>query len=211
MLSENFRLKVRKVMGALCVSAGVLAIANIETIWQEYHHDQYQEAQQFPTAQKDRKLVVSPPEVAKLPNFKPLQSELSRSLEQDELGDESPFAHLSTLDPLQHVMRKGVEKFRRDTFRSSGYKQETGYDVVSYEVHHTDGSKSTILAYLESPQAAENRVPFVIFMVSNGQVASYSFFRSGNLIEQSDLTPTEASTLVSNRLSSAVPFLSVSR
>src|SRR6185312_12646006 len=50
--------------------------------------------------------------------FKPLQSALSQSLEQDELKDENPFAHLSNLDPLKEIMRKGVVKFHRETYRS---------------------------------------------------------------------------------------------
>ncbi len=162
-------------------------------------------------------------------DFKPLQSALSRSLEQDELLEQNPFAHLSNLDPIQEIMRKGVMTFHREVFRSPNYKSESGYDIISYVVEHTDSTQSTILAYLESDSAhlesdsahlesdstqtgEQEKVPFVVFMVSNAAKGStYSFYRGGALVEQSQLTTGEASAFVAQRLKNGIPFLSVAR
>lgn len=213
--------RTRKIVASLCLSAGVLAIANIETIWREYHSQDHPETGDFLTANlRSKKRAKLPLEGARPENFKPLQSALSQSLEQDELKDENPFAHLSSLDPLQQIMQKGVAKFHRETFRSPDYQDESGYDLVSYEIEHTDGSKSFVLAYLEKPElsawrnigAPDPRLTFVMFMVAGADGnSSYSFFKSGDLIEQSKLTNAEAETLVGSRISEGVPFLSVSR
>lgn len=217
--------KIRRVVGTICVSAGVLAIANVETIWQEYHRTDPNEHHESVSLKKTKrwtlaqKVALGPAIDASSPNFKPLQSALSRSLEQDELGDENPFSHLANLDPLHEIIGKGVTKFRRETFRSPQYQGENGYDLVSYEVQHSDGSQSSILAYLERANATtwhnvgapDDRITSVVFMVANGIGATYSSYRAGALTEQSTLTSTEAQTLISQRLVSGIPFLSVSR
>jgi hypothetical protein len=213
----NFQARVRRVAGSLTLSAGILAIANVETIWQEYHHSDYQETRTV--LKNQRKVSHLTLSAATTADFKPLQSNLSRSLEQDELKDENPFTHLSTLDPLQQIMFRGVAHFKRETFRSPDYQEESGYDLVAYEIEHTDGSKSSILAYLEKLDSTEargvgmpdERVPFVVFVVANGESVSSSIFRGGALINQTDISPGEAEAMISHRLSLGVPFLSVSR
>jgi hypothetical protein len=126
---------------------------------------------------------------------------------------------LSTLDPLQKVMQKGVADFHRETFRSPDYEEESGYDLLSYAIENKDGSKSTIMAYTEKFEG--KRAVYVVFMIgngngnsngnSNGDGAAYSFFRGGELIEQTDLTSAEADKLIAQRISQGIPFLSVSR
>jgi len=204
----------RKIFGSVCLSAGVLAIANSETIWQEYHRGDLQESHELINASNNRWRPKAGREGVDMESatYKPLQSALSRSLEQDELHEQNPFAHLSNLDPLQEVMRKGVSRFHRETFRSPTFKEESGYDMISYDVEHIDGSRSSILAYLESPDAqASERIPFVVFMVSAGSGSTYSFYRGNTLVEQSALTSSEAQAFVAHRLSEGIPFLSVAR
>lgn len=209
--------RARKILGSLCLSAGILALANVETIWQEYHHDELQENHQslkaFRKAQglKRVQLALNPEPIG----YPAGHASLSQSLEQDELLEENPFAHLSTLDPLQAIVKKGVVRFERETYRSPNYQQESGYDLLSYVIHQVDGTESTILAYLERAEVGSStsgeRLPFVVFVLTDGNQSKYFFFRSGNLVEQSDLSHAEAQSLVSRRLSSGIPFLSVSR
>ncbi len=220
-MKSKWALRIQRFIGSLCISAAVLAIANVEAVWQEYRHsDAVENLQQ---TSKDGKMAKKKTTLALDENipagFKPLQSALSRSFEQDELMDQNPFAHLSSSDPLQQIMTKGVTKFHREVYRSPEYQGESGYDLVSYEIEHTDGSKSTVLAYLDRADpnmwrnvgAPDERIPFIIFMVSSGEGATYSFFRAGHLVEQSALTSTQARDIVAQRLSLGIPFLSVSR
>ncbi len=44
----------RKIFGSVCLSAGVLAIANSETIWQEYHRGDLQESHELINASNNR-------------------------------------------------------------------------------------------------------------------------------------------------------------
>ncbi len=213
---------LRKGAVTISVSAGCLAIANVETIWQVHQSQDHQEQNRF-LASRSSGGKKSPVKLAIPANekvaYKPLQSALSRSLEEDELHDENPFAHLSTLEPLQKIMQKGVAHFHRETFRSPDYHEESGYDLLSYEIEHTDGSKSGVMAYLEKPEAGtstaigapDTRMVFVVFMVANGASSNLSFYRSGELIQQSELSTSEVQTFIAHRLSEGIPFLSVSR
>ncbi len=221
-MTQKFLSRSRKVFGSLCLSAGVLAIANVETIWQEYHRGALQESHELINAHNKGWLPKGKTELATRGTtiYKPLQSALSRSLEQDELHEQNPFSHLSSLEPLQEIMKKGVAKFQRETFRSPAYQEESGYDMISYEIEHPDGSRSSILAYLERADQAgpkrdigapDERIPFVVFMVASEKGSTYSYYRGDALVEQSGLTTTEAQAFVAQRLSSGVPFLSVSR
>ncbi len=198
-------LRLRKAALSLCLSAGFLGIVNIETIWQEYHHASLQENYQLLKAPAHQAHKI-----LSLPQSNPLQAELAHSLEGDELHEENPFARLSSLDPLEQIMQKGILHFHRETYRSPDYHEESGYDIVSYNIEQNDGSKSTILAYLERG-VGDVRIPFVVIMLSSEKGSSYSFFRSGDLVEQSDLTAAESQALISRRLTGGIPFLSVSR
>jgi len=204
---------IQKGLVGICLFAGTLAIVNMETIWQEYHRDEHTEINRF-LIRRDQKIPSSFSSAQRTKEkedgtFKPLQSGLSQSLEDDELLDENPFAHLSTLDPLQKLTQKGVAKFHRETFRSPDYREESGYDLLSYAVEHTDGSKSTIMAYTEKFDG--KRAVYVVFLIGNADGSSYSYFRNGELLEQSDLTPGEANKLIAQRISQGIPFLSVSQ
>lgn len=208
---------IRKVGATVSISAGLLAVANVETIWQEYHRIDHQEKNRFLTKSEDkpkpRAHVKEASGDEKKVNYKPLQSALSQSLEEDEILDANPFAHLSTLEPLQKIMQKGVAHFKRETFRSADFHDESGYDMLSYDIEHNDGSKSGVIAYLEKAEGsgANTSSVFVVFMVGDGTNSALSFFRGGQLLEQSQLSTAEVQTLVAHKLSQGIPFLSVSR
>ena len=191
-------------------------------IWQGYYLKEHQEISEWSEVKnKPFKAKKNPAKLSlnQGENFKPLQSALSQSFEQDELNDMNPFTHLSSLEPLHQIMVKGVSRFRRATLRSPDYQDEGGYDLLSYEVEHNDGAKSSILAYLEKPDptmwrnvgAPDQRIPFVIFMVSEGDHARYFFFRNGDLIEQSEMSASDAQALIARRMSLGIPLLSVAR
>jgi hypothetical protein len=209
--------RLRKLVASICISAGILAIANVEMIW--HHHAYPQEMGDFEGKRIERPIherTVLPIAVTVGGSFKPLQFSLNQSFEQDELLDSNPFAHLSALEPLQKIISKGVSKYHRETFRSPNYQEESGYDLLSYEIEHPDGAKSTILAYIDKSgskddNGADIRVQFVILMVANGESVGYSLFKGGELVEQSELSGSDVQTLVSRRLSEGIPLLSVSR
>jgi len=208
--------RLSKVVMSIALSAGVLAIANMEIIWQGYKGGDKRE---------DHAVLQASTRKATLPladhsqTFKPVQSALNESLEQDELREENPYAHLSTLDPLKQIIQKGVAKFHRETYRSPDYQEESGYDLISYEIEHTDGTHSTILAYLEKTDpklwhnvgVSDSRVPYVMFFISHGDKTIFASFRAGDLIEQAELSPADSKAQIAKRISQGVPFLSVSR
>ena len=213
-------LRTQRVLGTFAVSMGVLAIANIEMFWQNYRATDHAESNAaLHAGRAKRKIVDLAGGESGKENFKPLQSALSQSLEQDEIRDENPFAHLSNLDPLRQVMKKGVAKFHREVYRSPDYQEESGYDLISYTIDHPAGGKSTILAYLEKSEAnlwrnvgsPDRRTIHVVFFIGNGDKSSYSFFAGGDLMEQAELSAADAQAQVTQRLSQGVPFLSVSR
>ncbi len=228
--NEIWQARARRTFGGLSVMAAMLAIASIDTVWIDRSeiarhevHELVRISESTWRAKRPQKAdalasVLDDQVVAK----KPLQSALSRSLEHDELQEQNPFANLSSQDPLQAILRKGVSHLHRVTFRSPTYKEESGYDMISYEIEHPDRSRSSILAYLdkyselssedtEASEDAVERLPFVAFMVSSGEVTEFSFYRGGNLVEQSDLTHAEAQAFVAQRLRDGIPFLNVAR
>jgi hypothetical protein len=218
---SRVKVKARRFAGSLCLSFAILAIANVETIWNEYRHTDPQDAGLLMKSVSGKKAAVK---MALAPasrpgTFKPLQSELSQSLEQDEFIDGNPFAHLATLDPLHQIMSRGVSRFHRETYRSPDYHDESGYDMVHYEIEHPDGRNSVVLAYLDRGIAGvheigapDQGVPVVIFLVAmDGEEVSYAVFRASQAVEQTKLPTAKAQELVAQRLSEGVPFLSVSR
>jgi len=230
----TLRVRLQKIAGSVSLAAAVLAIASVDSIWLDKRdlsrRESHELVQLAPEIWRPRRpnpeaalAPVTKPKTrilaaAEKPAVKPLQSEISQSFEQDELQDRNPFAHLSSTEPLQNLLRKGVVKFKRETYRSPVYREESGYDIISYEVEHPDHSKSSILAYLEKAEGedtgkagADGRLPFVVFMVSKGNSTDFSFYRGGSLIEQSELTREEAQAFVSHRLRDGIPFLSVAR
>lgn len=211
-------LLLRRIMTSIVLSAGILAIANIDSVLHENNQGK-QFARERMRAAKDR--LRQRLEVADQKPSRPrgLENMLRDSLAQDEFNDILPFASLSTLDPLSLVMQKGVAHFDRTVFRSPDYQGESGYDLVQYDIEHPGGSRSVILAYLDRPLltasrnvgAPDSRIPVVMILDAQGEQAAYSLYRAGNLIEQSQIPAGDMSGLVAQRIAQSLPFMSVSR
>lgn len=198
----------KKVVVSLSLSAGVLSIANIDTIWEERAHRHDYEVVRQTTRQR---LHASLSKGATTPVADPTLERLRGHLAQDEIGTRNPFADLSTIEPLTLVLAKGVKGFGRQAYRSPQYKEETGYDLVSYEIQHADQTVSRVLAYLETPLEGGEPVPVVLVMRAGGEGARQSLYRSGQLIEETDVTLLQAQNRVHQRLNAGIPFMSVAR
>jgi hypothetical protein len=212
----------RGMLTSLFVSSGILAIANVDRMLMDQGQSQELTREKVRLA-KDRfrqRLEAVSDQAEKKPS-KPrgLVNMLRDSLAQDEFHEELPFANLSTLDPLTRLFENGVAHFERTVFRSPDYQGESGYDLVQYDIEHPDGTHSAILAYLDRPQltvsrnvgTADPRIPVVMILEAQGLESTYSLYRSGNLIERSQIPTSDVSALVAQRISLSIPFMSVSR
>lgn len=213
---------LRGMLTSLFISSGILAIANVDSMLMDQGQSQEFSRKKVRLA-KDRfrqRLEAVSQQAEQTPN-KPrgLVNMLRDSLAQDEFHEVLPFANLSTLDPLTRLLGKGVVHFERTVFRSPDYQGESGYDLVQYDLEHTDGTHSAILAYLDRPGltvsrnvgTADPRIPVVMILEAQGMESAYSLYRSGNLIEQSLIPSSDVSALVAQKISLSIPFMSVSR
>ena len=203
---------LKKGLVSFCVSAGVLSIANIETIWrEESHRGDYADVRRESRAQSRAELRARWTAPKGAASATGPATELRESLSNVEIGEANPFAKLSTLKPLDAVLNKGISSFKRQAYRSPNYKEESGYDLVAYHVTHPDQTSSVILAYLERTLEGPDAVP-VVLVVSNGpEHASQALFRSGELTESAQVPLSVAQGMVAQRLNAGVPFLSVAR
>ncbi|NJM10268.1 MAG: hypothetical protein HC883_05255, partial [Bdellovibrionaceae bacterium] len=213
----NLKSLFKKSLTTVFVSAGVLAIANVESVVHQREHAQEFTRERIKMARIQLREKID--QAGKQAKPAGQADALLEFLAQDELGEAAPFVSLSTLDPLTHVIRAGIKHFERTTYRSPEYQGESGYDLVHYEIEHPEGLRSSIVAYLDRPllTASRNvgspdaRVPVVMILEGRGEQSLYSLYRSGNLIEQADIETSDVAGLVAQRVSASVPFLSVSR
>lgn len=208
MIGAPVRRAAKKVAISFSLSAAVLSIANVDTIWEERaHRHDYEVVRQVTRQKLHAHLKKEGGEAHPESTLERLRFVLT----QDELGQRNPYAELASLGPLTELLKKGVRDFSRQAFRSPQYKEEVGYDLVAYEIEHEDGARSRVLAYLESPLDGGELVPVVVVMRSNGEAARQALYRGGRLVEESDVTLLQAQNLVHQRLSAGIPFMSVSR
>jgi hypothetical protein len=206
---------LRKTFASLCLSAGVLSVASIDSMYTEGRHAEDLQKAKVVKARKalHERMATS----RRILDERGLA--LRESLAQDELGEVNPFTALSTLDPISEIFDRKVKRYARQAFRSPDHQDEAGYDLVHYEIELTDGGRADLLAYLERASltaqravgAPDDRVAFVLVMSENKDSTAYAFYRAGELIENTVLPATEARTLVTQRLAAGVPFLSVAR
>ena len=212
----------RGILTSLFISSGILAIANVDSMLMDNGQSQEFTREKVRLAKnRFRQQLETISQQAELKTNKPrgLVNMLRDSLAQDEFHEVLPFANLSTLDPLTRLLAKGIAHFERTVYRSPDYQGESGYDLVQYDVEHVDGTQSAILAYLDRPQltisrnvgTADPRIPIVMILEAQGLESAYSLYRSGNLVEQSQIPASDVSALVAQRISLSIPFMSVSR
>ncbi len=219
-MRQKFGNFLRSTMLFLVLSAGMLAMTNVDLSW-------------YPVAMTvSQKSAVAPKSLwTKLTEGKVAAEDtgpagqLRALLEQDDLADQNPFANLSSQDPLNDIFKAGVVRFQRKTLRSRTYRDESGYDLVHYEIDQAGGHKSQILAYLEreageitegdisgeGQPSMHVEVPVILVVRNAGEQSEYSVFRDGALIESSTISTPDADHLLTQRLSDGIPFLSVSR
>lgn len=202
---------VKRISVSIFLSAAVLSIASVDSLWHERSApDLIREETQLRLSKHLRAATLQAEHSVDRTQI----DRLRFTFTQDELGNVSPFGDLNTLVPLTNMLNKGVVSFQRQAYRSPQYKEEAGYDLVQYEVEHTDKSKSYVLAYLERPLGDGNPdalVPIVIVMQAHQGAAKQSFYRGGTLIEQGDLSLAQVQSLMAQKLNSGIPFFSVSR
>jgi hypothetical protein len=201
----------KKAAVTVFVAVGILAIANVESAWRVPHATSYADLKQ-----SARKTLAAglPAARAEAPGQGGIVAKLNDSLAQDELGEQNPFASLSTLDPLNQVFNHGVIGFTRQAYRSPDYQEEIGYDLLSYDIEQKNHTHSTVLAYLERPLTdGENakRTAVVLVIETRNGLAHQSIYRNSDLMEQAEMPLSQAQALVSHKLNSGIPFFSVSR
>jgi len=211
----NIRQTLRGILMSVVLAAGLLALMQVE---QPY--DEQEAAWRKPVTQRNtwRKLYDAAAVVAGAkPSADRAALDLRELMDGDELAGINPFENLNSEDTLNRVFSRGIQAFERQTLRSPSYREESGYDLVHYEILHKDGSMSSILAFLEQPEdsasAFDVRTETAMVMVltpKDGQ-QEYALYRDGALEELNMLMREEGSALFAQRLEAGIPFLSVSR
>ncbi len=216
-MNQRAVLVMKRIFASFCLFTGMLAITNLETFLHQSTNGKEALREQNRLAKESLLERLKTP-VATVKAQSQSRS-LRESLAQDEFTEANPFASLASVDPLNAIFQKGVKEFERSTYRSPNHQGESGYDVVQYEIKHPKGGHSVIMAYLERPMLTasrnvgtlDERIPFVVVIVDKGELATYSYYRSGSLLEQSEIPWSEAQGLVAQRINASIPFLSVSR
>ena len=152
-----------------------------------------------------------------------LTDQLRQLMSEDELGLGNPFANLSSEDALNAIFKSEIKAFERQTLRSPTYRDESGYDLVHYEILHANGTMSNVLAYIDPhekfqananasgvPQVRED-VVVVMILTPKQDKNEYAVYRGGALEEVRLLIPEEGEAMLAQRLEAGIPFLSVSR
>lgn len=179
----------------------MLAITNVDSVFNEQailSKVKYAKTQKQNYANSADRAAVNP-------SYESAIVKLKESLGLDELKGVSLFEDQSVLEPIAHLLEKGVSNFARQAFRSPTYKGEFGYDLLHYEIKHPDGCTSSLLAYLEQD------VPTLLFIVGEQNKNELFYFRESKLIERSWISATEARSLIESKIQESLPFLSVSR
>jgi hypothetical protein len=117
---------------------------------------------------------------------------------------------------------KEITSVERTTLRSSSYRDEAGYDLIHYEIHHRNGSTSQIVAQIDYNQpinkdsfdkpglVTESIVVLVLNPVADEQY-QMTQFKDGLPVEGLNVPRSRGEARVAQRLDQAIPFLSVSR
>lgn len=199
---------LRRSLLSVFLSAGILSIANIDSIWREAEH---QEKLVMMRVEKERQALKTRV-ISSSAEGENAKAALKEAMNSDEIAEGNPFIHLSSTDAIQQILAGKVTRFERQTYRSPHYQGESGYDLIHYAIRDARGETATILAYTEKPIASEEEPKvYVLIHVRNGESFDQYLYRSGDLISQSQVAPAVSQELVAQRLSAGVPLLSVAR
>ena len=203
----RLRALLRNTFVSACAAIGLLAIANVDAIHQEPESPAYHAASAVPPRPRLNDRLIAP-KGALVPG---VLADLRAALGAVELGRSNPFADLRDLKPLEAVLARGAVHFKRQSYRSAHYQEETGYDIVAFDITHSDQTKSTILAYLERTLEGPDVVPVVLLVTNGPERAKQALFRGGELAESQSVPLSVAQSMVAQRVNAGVPFFSVAR
>ncbi len=203
----------RRLVMSLALSAAILSIANVDSLWRESQHseDLAQARKEKSRAILAQRLNDSTQNKKSQKSVNLIAQELRQSLMQDEIADLNPFSSLESVDSLASILNSDIKNFDRQTYRSSKYQGEAGYDVVHYDLLHGNGDHSSVISYVEQDLVDGTLHVIVALLRTEGGRSHYSLFRSGRQIEAREISIEDSQSLVAQRLNSAIPFLSVSR
>jgi hypothetical protein len=206
MVRSRLRLAAKRALATLCVSAGLLSIANVDSAWREAEHQDKLELARFHKVVKSnqkRETVSSSAETA--------GKELRELFETDEIFGVNPFSGLSDSEVIDRIASKSVKAFRRQSLRGPSYSGSFGYDVLLYEIEYKDREMVRLLAYTEREGLSGGHELYVVIMENQNDEVLRSTFASGTLTASESIPLKDAEATVSKRLSSAVPLYTVAR
>jgi hypothetical protein len=137
------------------------------------------------------------------------------SMQSDEFAQGNPFYSLNNVYPVAMILDYGVKSFQRDAYRSHHFLGGMGYDVVKYQIEHSDGRFSYILAYKEKTgpdQIAigqrDSRPTFSLFLVPQDQEHVFlNLYQDGKSVQNEVLVRDLAIRQVKAKIIEATPLL----
>jgi len=133
------------------------------------------------------------------------------AMRTDALGDQLIFSQLSTFEPVTNILKKGIVSYERKTLRTQNYRDEQGYDLLVYEIHHPLSVESRVMAYYEK-RAGELPVLKIVFLTGRPGAADVELvqFENGNLSGHKEVAWSEGQTLFDRQLTDASTLMSAS-
>ncbi|MGE0763763.1 MAG: hypothetical protein AB7N80_10840 [Bdellovibrionales bacterium] len=192
-------------------------IQELATIEKQVRQDQVKASPPSPT----RDLIEAAKDMSSINDFNKLtlnsvEKQLIERVQSDEFNQGNPFYSMNNVYPIALILQKGVKSFNRDAYRSPQFMGGMGYDVVKYEILHTDRSKSYILAYKEKTgpdQVAigrrDSRPVFSLFLVPHDQDQVYmSLYENGQPVTNHVVATESALSQITARVDQSTPLLS---
>lgn len=205
----------KNISAAILCGAGVLAVAIVpynksETKEVTTESNGFIEASSIAPKQSQKPSSDSLSEVQHLRQNIVIDQFLN-SMKTDAFGDHPIFDRLSTFEPVMNIMKKGIVSYDRKTLRTPNYKEEQGYDLLVYSIHHPLSMESKVMAYIERREG-ELPVFRIVFLtgrpgVSNGELVQ---FENGNLMAHREVAWADAQTIFDRQLVDASTLMSAS-
>lgn len=133
------------------------------------------------------------------------------AMRTDAFGDQLIFSQLSTFEPVTNIMKKGIVSFDRKTLRTQNYRDEEGYDLLVYEIHHPLSVESRVMAYYEK-RTGELPILKIVFLTGRPAASNVELvqFENGSLSGHREVAWSEGQTLFDRQLTDASTLMSAS-
>lgn len=133
------------------------------------------------------------------------------AMKTDAFGDTLIFSQLSTFEPVMNIVKKGIVSFDRKTLRTPNYRDEQGYDLLVYEIHHPLSLESKVMAYHEKKADGSTALKIVFLTGRPGTVSGELVqFENGELLSHQDVAWSEAQQLFDRQLNEASVLMNAS-